>query len=148
MLTSRGLTVSTAESCTGGTISQLLTSIPGASVYFIGGLVAYSYEVKENDLGVSKRTLIAQGAVSEATVIEMAVGARRKFASDFAISVSGIAGPDGGTSEKPVGTVWIAIAGPNKSVARKYQFGDNRERNIERSAITAINMLREQILQL
>jgi nicotinamide-nucleotide amidase len=148
LLTSRGLTVSTAESCTGGTISQLLTSIPGASVYFIGGLVAYSYEVKENDLGVSKRTLIAQGAVSEATVIEMAVGARRKFASDFAISVSGIAGPDGGTSEKPVGTVWIAIAGPNKSVARKYQFGDNRERNIERSAITAINMLREQILQL
>jgi nicotinamide-nucleotide amidase len=141
-----GLTVSTAESCTGGTISQMLTSVPGASKYFPGGVVTYSYESKVRELKVSSDTLATQGAVSEHTVVEMAEGCKRRFGTDYAISVSGIAGPDGGTLDKPVGTVWMAICGPNGTVARKYQFGDNRERNITRSALTALNMLRKQIL--
>jgi len=148
LLRERKMTVSTAESCTGGSIGQLLTSISGASHYFLGGLVAYSNDVKMQELGVNLKTLEAFGAVSEAVVIEMAEGARQKFRTDFAISVSGIAGPDGGTADKPVGTVWIAVAGPRGTKAKMYQFGDNRKRNIERSALTALNMLRKQILSL
>jgi nicotinamide-nucleotide amidase len=142
------MTVSTAESCTGGSIAQLLTSISGASHYFLGGIVAYSNDVKMQELGVNLNTLEAFGAVSEAVVIEMAEGARQKFRTDFAISVSGIAGPEGGTADKPVGTVWIAVAGPRGTQAKMYQFGDNRKRNIERSSLTALNMLRKQILSL
>ena len=148
LLREKKLTVSTAESCTGGSIAQLLTSISGASHYFLGGIVAYSNDVKQQELGVNHKTLEAFGAVSEAVVIEMAEGARQKFKTDFAISVSGIAGPDGGTADKPVGTVWIALTGPRGTQAKMYQFGDNRKRNIERSALTALNMLRKQILSL
>ena len=148
LLRERKMTVSTAESCTGGSIAQLLTSISGASHYFLGGIVAYSNDVKQQELGVNLKTLEAFGAVSEAVVIEMAEGARQKFKTDFAISVSGIAGPDGGTADKPVGTVWIAVAGTRGTQAKMYQFGDNRKRNIERSALTALNMLRKQILSL
>jgi nicotinamide-nucleotide amidase len=147
LLRKRNLTVCTAESCTGGTISQMLTSVPGASNYFPGGVVTYSYESKMRELGVSAQTLETLGAVSEETVIEMAEGAKRKFGTDYAISVSGIAGPDGGTPDKPVGTVWMAVSGPLGTVARKHLFGDNRERNIERSALTALNMLRKEILR-
>jgi len=147
LLRKRNLTVCTAESCTGGTISQMLTSVPGASNYFPGGVVTYSYESKMRELGVSAQMLETLGAVSEETVIEMAEGAKRKFGTDYAISVSGIAGPDGGTPDKPVGTVWMAVSGPLGTVARKHLFGDNRERNIERSALTALNMLRKEILR-
>lgn len=140
------LTVSTAESCTGGTISQMLTSVPGASNYFPGGVVTYSYESKVRELGVKQSTLETLGAVSEEVVIEMAEGVRRRFGTDFSIAVSGIAGPDGGTPDKPVGTVWMAVSGPNGTVARKHLFGDNRERNIQRSALTALNMLRKQVI--
>lgn len=146
LLRQNGLTVCTAESCTGGAISRMLTSVSGASNYFPGGVVTYSYESKIRELGVCKETLETLGAVSEETVLEMAEGARRKFGTHFAVSVSGIAGPDGGTPDKPVGTVWMAIAGPNGTVAHKALFGDNRERNIERSALTALNMLRKQII--
>lgn len=146
LLRKKNLTVCTAESCTGGTISQMLTSVPGASHYFPGGVVTYSYESKIRELGVSAQTLETFGAVSEETVIAMAEGAQRKFGTHFSVSVSGIAGPDGGTPDKPVGTVWMAISGPNGTVAQKQLFGDNRERNIERSALTALNMLRKEIL--
>lgn len=147
LLRKQNLTVCTAESCTGGTISKMLTSVPGASNYFPGGVVTYSYESKMRELGVSKQTLETLGAVSEETVIEMAEGAKSKFGTDFSVSVSGIAGPDGGTLDKPVGTVWMAVSGPHGTVARKHLFGDNRERNIERSALTALNMLRKEILK-
>ncbi|MCF8257492.1 MAG: competence/damage-inducible protein A [Flavobacteriales bacterium] len=147
LLRKRNMTVCTAESCTGGTISQMLTSVPGASNYFPGGVVTYSYGSKMRELGVLPQTLETLGAVSEQTVVEMADGARRKFGTDFAVSVSGIAGPDGGTPDKPVGTVWMAVAGPDRTVAKKFLFGDNRERNIERSALSALNLLRKEILK-
>jgi len=148
LLRTNNLTVSTAESCTGGTVAQMLTSIPGASAYFMGGIVAYSNDVKVAELGVEPSVLAEHGAVSEATVIAMANGARKKFGTDYAISLSGVAGPDGGTPEKPVGTVWIAIAGPQATIARIYLFGDDRGRNIERSAMMALNLLRKQILSI
>lgn len=148
LLKTHGLTVCTAESCTGGTISQLLTSVPGSSQYFPGGVVTYSYESKERELKVLNSTLTKYGAVSEEVVREMAEGAKRRFQTDFSIAVSGIAGPDGGTPEKPVGTVWMAVCSPNGTIARKHLFGDNRSRNIHRSAITALNLLRKQIIAL
>lgn len=110
LLREKNLTVSTAESCTGGSIAAKLTSVPGSSDYFKGGIVAYSNEIKESLLGVSSETLKKQGAVSEETVIEMVKGAMKALKTDCAVSTSGIAGPGGGTKEKPVGTVWIAAA--------------------------------------
>ena len=137
-----GKTVCTAESCTGGTIAQLFTSVPGVSACFTGSVVAYSNNVKQNVLGVNANTLAMYGAVSEAVVIEMAEGARQLMNTDYAIATSGIAGPQGGTEEKPVGTIWIAIATPYKTTATKFLFGDNRERNIKRAAAAALNLLR------
>ncbi len=145
LLLQQGKTVSTAESCTGGLIAHKLTSISGSSNYFLGSVIAYSYEVKTDSLGVSAQTLIDFGAVSEQVVIQMAEGVKTLMKTDYAISASGIAGPNGGTAEKPVGTVWIAIAGPHGTTAKKYLFGQNRERNIEISANTALNMLRKQL---
>jgi nicotinamide-nucleotide amidase len=136
-----GKTLSLAESCTGGTIASMLTAMAGASRYFTGSLVAYSNKVKVNILGVSPDTLKRNGAVSEQTVCEMALGAIRIFKTDYAIAVSGIAGPDGGTDEKPVGTVWIAIADRNEVVSRKFQFSTNRERNIRMASLAALKML-------
>jgi nicotinamide-nucleotide amidase len=140
-------TLSLAESCTGGYIAHLFTSLPGASSVFMGGAVSYSYEMKEQMLGVSHNTLWETGAVSEETVREMVEGALRNFATDYAIAVTGIAGPDGGTPDKPVGTVWIAVARKDKTVAKKYVFGNKRIQNIERTAITAmvdlLKLLRE-----
>jgi nicotinamide-nucleotide amidase len=147
LLKENNYTLSTAESCTGGYIAHLLTSISGSSAYFKGSVVAYSNEIKEHVLGVKNPTLINHGAVSEEVVLEMARQARKKFNTNFSIAVSGIAGPDGGTDEKPVGTVWIGLATPNTCFARKYQFGEHRGRNIRRSAITALNMLRLEILK-
>ncbi|HSG67078.1 MAG TPA: nicotinamide-nucleotide amidohydrolase family protein, partial [Bacteroidales bacterium] len=147
ILKEKHASISTAESCTGGYIAHLITSIAGSSAYFTGSVVAYSNQVKVNTLGVKESTLMAHGAVSEQTVIEMANGVKKKFGTDYAIAVSGIAGPDGGTREKAVGTIWIALAGPRKTVTEKYLFGRNRERNIRLAALTALNKLRLLILR-
>ncbi|NOW94144.1 competence/damage-inducible protein A [Mucilaginibacter sp. SG564] len=137
----KGLTLSVAESCTGGYLSHLFTQHPGSSTVFLGGGVTYAYELKESVLGVKHQTLLDFGAVSEQTVKEMVEGALKNFKSDFAIAITGIAGPDGGTETKPVGTVWIAVAGKQKMLIKKYTFGNKRIQNIERSAITALSML-------
>jgi len=137
----RGLTLSTAESCTGGYIAHLITQHPGCSSVYWGGAVAYAYELKESILGVKETTLTQFGAVSEETVTEMAEGAIHHFKTDYAIAVSGIAGPDGGTEDKPVGTVWIAISNKNKTVAKVFTFSNKRIQNIERSAASAMSML-------
>ncbi|MBB6271396.1 nicotinamide-nucleotide amidase [Pedobacter cryoconitis] len=135
------LTLSTAESCTGGYIAQLITQHAGCSSVFAGGAVAYSYELKESVLGVKAETLAKYGAVSEQTVKEMASGAIINFKTDYSVAVSGIAGPDGGTVDKPVGTVWIAVANKNGVVAKLFNFGSKRAQNIERSAIAALTMI-------
>jgi nicotinamide-nucleotide amidase len=135
------LSLSTAESCTGGYISHLLTQHPGSSAVFVGGAVSYAYELKESILGVKHETLTKYGAVSEQTVKEMATGAISNFKTDYAIAVSGIAGPDGGLPDKPVGTVWIAIASKEIVVAKLFTFTNKRIQNIERSATAALTML-------
>ena len=144
----RGFTLATAESCTGGNIARLLTAQAGASAYFKGGVVAYSNEVKESALGVKHETLIDYGAVSEETVREMAEGVRNRLGADLAIATTGIAGPDGGTAEKPVGTVWIAVSSATKTEAKLLQFGANRrQQNIDRSTNQAFAMLIRLICQ-
>jgi nicotinamide-nucleotide amidase len=141
-------TLATAESCTGGYIAHLLTSIPGSSAYYKGSVIAYSNEIKIKELGISEKILEKYGAVSEEVVRQMAVNVRDRFRSDYSVAVSGIAGPDGGTKDKPVGLVWIAIAGPSGVHAGKYLFGDDRERNIRRAALQTLNNLRKVILGL
>jgi nicotinamide-nucleotide amidase len=145
MLIQKKTTVSTAESCTGGTIAQMLTSTPGSSQYFYGGVVSYSNDAKMEVLGVNAEDIEKYGAVSEQVVRQMAEGAKEKFHTDYAMATSGIAGPDGGTPDKPVGFTWIAVAGPDKTIAMSFQFGEHRGRNITRSALTALNMLRKLI---
>ena len=147
-LIGRRLTLATAESCTGGNIARLLTAQAGASAYFKGGIVAYSNEVKESILGVKHSTLEAHGAVSEATVREMAEGVRQRLGADLAIASTGIAGPDGGTPEKPVGTVWIAVADARHTEAKLLQFGANRrQQNIDRSTNQAFAMLMHLVVK-
>ena len=141
LMESKGLTLSTAESCTGGYISHLITQHPGSSKVFVGGAVSYSNQVKKIMLGVLDQTLSDFGAVSEETVKEMAIGAKSEYRSDYSISVSGIAGPDGGSTEKPVGTVWIAVAGKTKTISKKFNFGNKRIQNIERASISALTLL-------
>lgn len=145
MLLARHHTLSTAESCTGGTIAQKITSVAGSSAWFKGSVVAYANEVKQEMLGIEASTLEEHGAVSEPVVIQMAEAIRRLNRTHWAVSVSGIAGPDGGTAEKPTGTVWIAVAGPDGTTTAKFLFGDNRERNVTRAAVAALNMLRLRI---
>jgi nicotinamide-nucleotide amidase len=147
VMLSKNLTLSTAESCTGGYIAHLITQHAGSSAVYAGGAVAYSYELKESILGVQESTLTDFGAVSEQTVKEMALGAVKHFNTDFSVAVSGIAGPDGGTAEKPVGTVWIAVASRKGVVARVFSFGNKRIQNIERSAIAALTMILTEIKQ-
>jgi len=147
LLRNKGLTLSTAESCTGGNIAHLITSIAGSSDYFKGSIVAYSNEIKEKFLDVSTQILADHGAVSEQTVIAMAEGIRTRFTTDYAIAVSGIAGPGGGTDEKPVGTTWIAVATPTETIARKYMVGDHRGRNIRKASVAALNLLRSKLLE-
>ena len=145
LLKDRKKTIVTAESCTGGYLAHLLTSIPGSSAYYLGSVVAYANEVKENMLGVSHQALYNYGAVSETVITEMAEGVRQKLSADYALATSGIAGPDGGTPDKPVGIVWIALATREKVIAKKFLFGEIRERNIRRAALGALNMLRLEL---
>ena len=146
LLKAQNYSLATAESCTGGYIAHLITSIPGSSAYFKGSVVAYSNEIKELMLGVSPQTLEKYGAVSEETVFEMASGIIRQFKTDCAIAVSGIAGPDGGTEEKPVGTIWVCVITPKGTETRKFTFGDHRGRNIRRTAMAALDMLRGRLV--
>ncbi len=138
-------TISTAESCTGGYISHLITSIPGSSNYYKGSIISYSNEVKSDLLKVNQETLIKYGAVSKETVEEMAKGALKALNTNYSIAVSGIAGPDGGTKEKPIGLIWIAVASENKIVTEKFLHGEDRGRNIRKAALSALNMLRKLI---
>ena len=142
-----GVKIACAESCTGGNIAHEITAVPGASNYFVGGVVSYSNEVKKNVLGVSAKDLEKYGAVSEPVACQMAEGVRRLTGADWAVATTGIAGPDGGSAEKPVGTVWIAVAGPQNTQARKFLFSRTRERNIGRATQTAIAWLAEEITQ-
>jgi nicotinamide-nucleotide amidase len=142
MLMAQGKTMTTAESCTGGSIAQFITSNPGSSAYFKGGVVAYSNEIKSILLGVPSELIEAVGAVSQEVAEAMALGAQKALHTDYSVATTGIAGPDGGTDEKPVGTVWIAVAGPSGVSSKKYIFKHNRERNIIRTTHTALNMLR------
>ena len=135
-------TLGVAESCTGGYISHLLTTIPGSSAYFMGGVVSYSNEAKMDVLKVKQETLTKFGAVSEQTVLEMAEGIRKLMKTTYGIATSGIAGPDGGTDEKPVGTVWLAVTDGEKSLTKKLSLGKIRIVNIEYSAKAALNFLR------
>ncbi|MBQ6097261.1 MAG: competence/damage-inducible protein A [Bacteroidales bacterium] len=147
-LTAKGKTLATAESCTGGTIASQLTAQAGASKYFRGGVVAYSNEVKECALGVNHSTLEQHGAVSEQTAREMAEGVRKRFDSDYAIATTGIAGPDGGTPTKPVGTVWIAVASRTHTEAALLSFpGRRRKQNIDRSVNQAYAMLIRMLIK-
>lgn len=146
MLRERKQTVGTAESCTGGYIAHLLTMDAGASNYFKGTVVAYDNKVKEDILDVSGETINSVGAVSEETVKEMALGTLAKLKTDYVLATSGIMGPDGGSEQKPVGTVWIAVGNHKKIVTEEFHFRFDRMRNIEQTAYTALNMLRKFIL--
>jgi nicotinamide-nucleotide amidase len=147
LLKSKNKMLCTAESCTGGYIAHLVTSHAGSSEVFNGSVVSYSNEVKKDLLGVTKSTLESHGAVSEETVREMALGAMKEMKSDYAIATSGIMGPGGGSPEKPVGTVWIAVANQQNIKASKHFFRFDRERNIELTAHTALTMLYRFIQQ-
>ncbi|MBU2554893.1 MAG: competence/damage-inducible protein A [Bacteroidetes bacterium] len=137
-----GKKLSVAESCTGGYVSHLITAIPGSSAYFNGSVVSYSNQSKARLLGVSEDLIEECGAVSQKVVEAMAAGALMRFDADYALSISGIAGPDGGTVEKPVGTVWIGLATPTGVTSKLFLFGEHRGRNIRRAALTALNLLR------
>lgn len=143
-----GKTLATAESCTGGQLAQQLTAMAGASEYYRGGVVAYSNEVKECALGVNHDTLLAHGAVSEETVREMVEGVRKRLGADYAVATTGVAGPGGGTPEKPVGTVWVGIASAKQTVARLMKFGDRRAQTIDRTCFTVwselVKMVKEE----
>jgi len=140
------LTLATAESCTGGKIASLITSVPGSSGWFKGSVVAYDNSVKTGLLGVNPETIRLFGAVSAETAGEMAKGIRRLMGTDYAVAVTGIAGPTGGTTEKPVGTVWIAIDSERGLITERHIFGDDRQINITRSSYGALNLLRKQII--
>ena len=141
ILHDRGLKLALAESCTGGLVGNRITDIPGSSEYFLGGIVAYAYKAKVDLLGVSWDTLNSTGAVSRETVIEMARGALKALNADIAVSVSGIAGPGGGTAEKPVGTTWIGLAAKDGEWAWVFQFSGDRVQNKAYAAEAALQML-------
>ena len=147
LLLSQNATLSTAESCTGGNIAHLITRIAGSSAYFLGSVVSYANSAKLNILKVKSETLSNFGAVSEETVIEMALGVQKLTGSDFAVSTSGIAGPGGGTPEKPVGTIWIAVTNGIQTVTKKLSLGNDRLYNIGYTSKAALNLLRIQILK-
>ncbi len=144
-LLSAGRSLSTAESCTGGYIAHLITSIPGSSNYFTGSIVSYSNSVKENQLGVDSKILEKNGAVSREVIEQMALGGKKQLNSDYCLATSGIAGPDGGTKDKPVGTIWIALATPSGVQSKLFHFGEHRGRNIRRATLAALNILRTEL---
>jgi nicotinamide-nucleotide amidase len=146
VLLRQGKTLATAESCTGGYIAHLLTSQSGSSRYYLGGAITYDNALKQSITGVQQETLDTHGAVSAETVREMAEGIRNRTGADYALSVSGIMGPDGGSPEKPVGTVWVGIAGKEETSTHQFQFRFDRMRNIELTSNYALNALRRYIL--
>ncbi len=148
LLHKKNKTLSTAESCTGGYISHLITSVPGSSSYYIGSIISYSNEIKTHELNVDENILNTHGAVSKECVSKMAEQIRIKFNTDYAIATSGIAGPDGGTLDKPLGTVWIAVSSKTETIARTYNMGDNRERTIQRTALEGLDLLRRMLLEI
>jgi len=145
LLTEHTLTLAAAESCTGGLVGHRLTNVPGSSAYFLGGIIAYADDAKERLLGVHPNTLSEHGAVSEATVREMARGVRRAFGADLGVAVTGIAGPGGGMPGKPVGLVWIALSARDAELARSFVWDGDRLSNKERSAQAALELVREYL---
>lgn len=145
LLVQQGLTLSLAESCTGGLIGHRLTNVPGSSRYFVGSIVAYSYEAKEQALGVGHETLLQHGAVSEEVALEMAQGARRLFSTDVALGVTGIAGPGGGTPRKSVGLAFIALVAEGFERCEQHQWKGDRLKNKEQSAGTALRLLKRYL---
>jgi PncC family amidohydrolase len=142
LLRAKRLTLAIAESCTGGLLGHLITNVPGSSDYFRGGVITYSDEAKERLLRVAHETLAKHGAVSEATALEMARGARDLFRSDLALAITGIAGPGGGTEEKPVGLVYIALAAPDRELCERHVWQGDRGENKRRSAERALELLK------
>ncbi|MES2429332.1 MAG: competence/damage-inducible protein A [Bacteroidota bacterium] len=147
LLLAKKKTMCTAESCTGGYIAHLLTSISGSSNFYEGSIVSYSYQAKENLLNVERSTLEKNGAVSEEVVIEMVKGALQNIKADYSVAVSGIMGPSGGSTDKPVGTVWIAVGNKEKIETELFNFRFDRERNIQLTAVNALNLLRKFIIK-
>ena len=147
MLKKRKQSLAVAESCTGGSIASLITGVPGSSEYFKGGIVAYSNEIKRDQLAIEPSIIEKYGAVSNRVVEDMAINTRLLFNTDYSIAVSGIAGPSGGSEEKPVGTTWIAVSCKNATRSCEFRFGDNRQRNIQRASVTALNILRKLIIE-
>ena len=145
LLLVRGLTLATAESCTGGLIGSLLTDVSGSSDYFLGGVIAYSNEVKRSVLGVQRETLDTAGAVSREVALQMAHGVRRLLTTDYALAVTGIAGPTGGTPDKPVGLVYIALVGPQVERCERHVWEGDRIENKIASARRALQMLIEHL---
>ena len=146
LLEDNNATLGTVESCTGGAIAERIVSIPGSSRYYLGSLITYAYDLKEKLVGVSNEDLWKYGAVSQQVVEQMARGGIQKLDVDYCIATSGIAGPDGGTDEKPVGTVWVAIATRDKVYSKRFSFRQNRSRNIESTVVYSLNYLRRVIL--
>lgn len=146
LLLQQGKKLATAESCTGGHVAALITSVPGSSAYFPGSVVTYSYEMKEKLLGVRPETLQTFGAVSAETVREMVSGALPLLEADVAVAISGIAGPDGGTPDKPVGTVWMAVGDRERTIVQKHVFGRDRVKNIQLTGVFALNLVRRFLL--
>ncbi len=147
LLRAEGATLAVAESCTSGHLLDRLTDVPGASDYVLGGIVAYCNFVKTAVLGVHERTLIEEGAVSEAVARRMAESVRVRMGSTYALSTTGVAGPGGGTPDKPVGTVWIGVAGPDGTFARHFVFGGDRKANKGYAVTTALDLLRRLLVR-
>jgi nicotinamide-nucleotide amidase len=147
LLRQNGLTLAVAESCTGGTLARLITSVPGCSDYFTGGVVAYANDVKVGLLGVSPALIEANGAVSQPVAEAMAQGVRERLGSDWAIATTGIAGPGGGTDTKPVGLIYVAVAGPKGVVGIELRLGKRRDNNMDMAAFAGLNLLRKEILK-
>lgn len=148
ILKEKRLTLATAESCTGGSIAKMITAVPGCSAIFKGSVVAYATEVKERIIGVRHNDIERHTVVSQEVAEQMAIAARNVMNTDYALSTTGIAGPDGGSEENPVGTVWIALATAKHVISKRFNFGKDRINNIERSCITALDMLRREILEI
>ena len=143
----RGLTLATAESCTGGLVAHLITEVPGSSAYLAGGVVAYSNPVKERELGVPAETLERHGAVSPETAAAMAAGARERLGADVAVSVTGVAGPGGGSPEKPVGLVYVHAVTPEAARGIEFTYGQDRESIRRRATVSSLHLLRRLLAQ-